>query len=133
MYTEVRHTRKRHFEIPRTERWIHTSNPFEVRKPRSDSGVVYSPSGTKLNEERNPRRISISANWRQRSNPLLPSTSCVRTKANSLPSGHPSHPSGALAATLLIGQELLNRRLSRPARKRRNAIRSTHGMVGLSR
>src|ERR1700694_3044135 len=109
-----------------------TSNPTVVRKSRRLEGVSYSPSGTKLKDDRNPKFISRSARSRHRSSPLCPSTSWVRTKANFFCFGQPFHQSGTAPANWLIGQDAQDRRIERFAMKRRTAIRNSRGSVGLA-
>src|ERR1700676_5456689 len=90
----------------------------------------YSPSGTKLNEERNPLRVSNAANWATRDSPLAPSTSWGSTKANGLPPGHRGHRGGWTPAFASIGQVpeyAANRDL---ARCRRRASRTDQGRKG---
>ena len=101
-----------------------TSNPASFRKVRSDGGVVYSPSGTKLNDERNPRSISSSASCRQRSRPRLPFDVVGQHEGELLAVG-PAWPGvGAGAPPLRRSAS------SDPRRRRRSAAPATDRRIG---
>src|SRR6202171_3389683 len=94
---------------------------------------MYSPSGTKLNEERNPLRVSFAANWVTRDSPLAPSTSWVRTNANCFPPGHPGQPGGWAPAFASIGQVFAYVARRDRARCRRSASRTDQGINGFKK
>src|SRR5450755_3815358 len=80
-----------------------TSNPCWFSLAGKSGGTEYSPSGTKLKDERKPWRASSSINRLTRLRPLEPSTSWVRTTANCFSSGQPGHPGGVAPAFGSIG------------------------------
>src|SRR3990170_8181914 len=83
--------------------WMPTSNPCFSTFFRNSSGTRY-PSGTKLNDERNPYLFSISISLSHLPRPFADSTSCVSTKENIFPSGHPDQLTGDFPELLRMGQ-----------------------------
>ncbi len=113
--------------------WTPTSKPACCIFSRRASGRRYSPSGTKLKEDRKPYFASKSINCSTRTSPLVPSTSCVRTTANRLPWGHPGHPGGTVPALSSIGHTSAKVRRQDFARHCRQASRRGFGKKGFRR
>ena len=87
----------------------------------------------KLKDERNPWLVSSSARFLTFPSPSSDSTSCVNTRANCLPCGHPFQSGGLAPAISSMGQTPALRLMIPGMRMRRKAQRMARGMNGFNR